>query len=244
VRDIISYQNLYEDEPFEATQVRYRRKKVLELLNKNTHKRILEVGCGLEPLYRYCDGYEKMVIIEPSPSFCEHAKEGIPERVVCLQGFLEDSIEEIKKEEPFFDYIVVSSLLHEVENPARLLTAVKLLCGENTVVHINVPNARSFHRLLALEMGLIKDVYQRSEQQVLMQRHSVYDMSSLKLAVGQAGFKVIESGSYFIKPLTHRQMQAMLDQEIINSNILDGLYRMEKYFPEYGSEIFVQIQIK
>lgn len=54
----ISYQTLYVDEPFEALQVKYRRKKVLEFLNRAPHQTILEVGCGLEPLYRYCDGYE------------------------------------------------------------------------------------------------------------------------------------------------------------------------------------------
>ena len=34
-------------------------------------------------------------------------------------------------------------------------------------------------------------------------------------------------------------MQSMLEQNIISKDVLEGMYKMEKYFPEYGSEIYV-----
>lgn len=45
--------------------------------------------------------------------------------------------------------MILSSLLHKVEDSQRFLRAVFKCCTENTVVHINVPNADSIHRLLA-----------------------------------------------------------------------------------------------
>ena len=57
MRNIINYQEKYLGEPFEAVQVCYRRKKVIELLEKYKHNNILEIGCGLEPLYKYFGGF-------------------------------------------------------------------------------------------------------------------------------------------------------------------------------------------
>ncbi len=75
-----------------------------------------------------------------------------------------------------------------------------------------------------------------------MQQNSTFDCESLKAISVKNGFTVKESGSYFVKPFTHQQMQDMLDHGIVNDNILEGLYKMEKYLPDYGSEIFVQLQ--
>ena len=53
MRDIHDYEIKYKEEPCETYQVKYRRKKVLELLKKNENKYILEIGCGLEPIFQF-----------------------------------------------------------------------------------------------------------------------------------------------------------------------------------------------
>ena len=50
MRDIARYTDNYMEIPFEEYQIRYRRKKVIEIVEKYPHDRILEVGCGLRPL--------------------------------------------------------------------------------------------------------------------------------------------------------------------------------------------------
>jgi hypothetical protein len=45
------------------------------------------------------------------------------------------------------------------------MLSANALCSANTLVHVNVPNAKSMHRLLALEMGLIDTLYAPSELQ-------------------------------------------------------------------------------
>lgn len=55
-----------------------------------------------------------------------------------------------------FDFIIISGLLHEVPDPKKLLQSIYKICKQDTLVHINVPNVYSFHRLLAYEMGCIK----------------------------------------------------------------------------------------
>lgn len=57
-------------------------------------------------------------------------------------GKLEDNIASLSKEK--FDYIVMSSLLHEVENPEELLRSVHQISSANTVIHVNVPMQNHF----------------------------------------------------------------------------------------------------
>lgn len=120
-----------------------------------------------------------------------------------------------------------------------MLAAIRDVANENTIIHVNVPNAQSFHRILAKEMGMIQNIHEQSFQMKLMQRQRTYDIDLLKQEIKDAGLMVIDSGSYFIKPFTHSQLQRGLDEKIIDEEVLDGLVKMEKYLPGMGAEIYV-----
>ena len=197
----------------------------------------------MEPLFLFYKDFTKYVIAEPCSLFFENAQQ-LVERdsinaVICYNDFLENIETELLDYE--FDYIICSSLLHEVENPRQLLQNIFNLCiKDKTIIHINVPNMNSFHRLLAKESGLIKDEYDKSQNNILLQQHTNFDMNMLKSMVQDAGFKIINSGSYFIKPFTHSQMEHLMDIGLLTNEILDGLYSMQKYMPNLGSEIFIE----
>lgn len=53
MRDIGDYADCYSINDFEQYQVEYRRKKVIEILEKYNPDLILEIGCGLDPIFRY-----------------------------------------------------------------------------------------------------------------------------------------------------------------------------------------------
>ena len=221
MRDIQDYEAKYQEEPCEKYQVKYRREKILELMLSCKHETVLEIGCGMEPLFEYVNDYKQMVI-------------------VCIQGFFEEKIDQIKATCGIYDFIVLSSLLHEVEGPEKLLKAIYQVCSDETIVHINVPNANSLHRLLAKEMGLIQDIHELSNLQKTLQRNSAFDLDSLCGIVSKCGFEVMQKGTYFPKLLSAGQMEKMLQQGIVKEDIFQGLNKMIKYVPEFGSEIFVQ----
>lgn len=62
MRDIKDYTKKYDERSFEEYQVRYRRKKVLEQIRKYHPSRVLELGCGKEPLFLYLDDIAFTVI--------------------------------------------------------------------------------------------------------------------------------------------------------------------------------------
>lgn len=238
MRDIERYSDNYFVQDFELYQVEYRRKMIIEQINKYCSKRILEIGCGCEPLFQHV-GNKDWVIVEPSELFCELAQKKAEgrEHICILQCFFEDCAEKLAKES--FDMIICSGLLHEVEEPKRMLESIWAICGENTIVHVNVPNANSFHRILAKNMNIISDVHEKSERNIMFQQNTVFDMDELTEMLTRCGYTILDKGSCLIKPFTHKQMYEMIEKEIINKEVLDGLDYMVRDFPQMGSEIFV-----
>lgn len=238
MRDLDRYQADYAALPFESIQAAYRRRRVMENLIRFGAKHILEVGCGTEPLFLHHPGFRSMHVVEPAQQF--HAKalaaaNGRPD-VCVLLGSLQQLVPVLK--EKAFDCIVLSSLLHEVPDPAALLASARALCAKNTTLHIYLPNANSFHRLLAREMGLIKDIHELSATQSQMQQSATYDSETLGALLKGAGLDVLETGSFFIKPFTHAQMAALREQGLLTDAMLEGLYAMGRHLPDIGSELY------
>lgn len=122
---------------------------------------------------------------------------------------------------------------------------IRDICNEEAVVHINVPNEYSLHRLLAYKAGYIKQTSEKSERNIVLQQTSVFNLQTLKDVICKsiAGAEILDQGSYFVKPFTHGQMEKMLGSGIIDERVLDGLYELIEYIPEFGSEIFVNYKI-
>lgn len=120
-----------------------------------------------------------------------------------------------------------------------MVEALYNVCDDKSTVVVNVPNAFSFHRILSKCMNQITDVHEMSGRNISMQQHSVFDMKSLEEIFLKHGFSVIEKGSYFVKPFTHGQMLEMMKSKIINMSVLEGLYNMIEYLPDFGSEIYI-----
>ncbi len=240
MRDIDRYTQEYVKHDFEEEQVFFRRKKILDIVNTYPHKRILEIGCGQEPLFQYVSDFEEYTVVEPSDLFFEHAVSlsGNDSRITCIHNFFG---KELALPSGAYDFIICSSLLHELDNPKEILEKVYEIADSETIFHINVPNAKSLHRILALESGLLENVCEVSERGMLLQQARVFDLDKLKQAVADSGFQVLETGSYFIKPFTHKQMEEMLEHKIIDEQVLGGLYNLTKWLPDYGSEIYVNV---
>lgn len=251
MRDIEKYEHdqFFSKNKFERYQEVYRRKKVKQIISQFDSKKedfhILEIGCGLKPLFLdYSDRYF-FSIAEPADNLYKNAERLAHEykKVKCYHGRFEDLTETLSTEH--YDMVICSSLLHEVEEPVVLLKCIHSICDEATVIHINVPNEASFHRLLAKEMNIIERLDEPSELNRVLQQNTIFDMQKLKVMIEENGGKVIESGSYFLKPFTHLQMQQCMEHEILNEDILEGLYKIcEDYFLEYGSEIFVNYKFE
>jgi len=243
MRDLDKYQAAYADVPFEPQQALYRKRKIVEHLRRHQARRILEVGCGLDPLCLHYADFEVLHIVEPSRAFFDAAADkcGKARGVTLHAGTLEQNAAQLARES--FDFVLLASLLHEVEDPERVLAHVRPLCAQGTVLQAIVPNANSLHRLLAVEMGLLDSVYGISPMQQALQQQRTFDLKRLTGLVERCGFSVFESGTFFVKPFAHAQMAELMQRGFLTAQMLDGFYALEKHLPEYGSEIYVNARV-
>jgi len=236
-RNMDEYVQQYCVLPFEPIQIEYRRKLVLSQVHRFAPRRLLEVGCGARPLFIDLPEEMEITVVEPAQTFADQARQLAlgRNRVRVLEGLIESV--DIGTDE--FDMVILSCVLHEVPDPTAMLDAIRRHCSLTTTLHVNVPNARSLHRLLAVAMGLIPSPNQQSDTQRLMQqRDTPYDAISLQTELSSSGFNVIEDGSLFVKPFTHSQMQELMESGFLTRDMLDGLDNLVNWLPELGSEVW------
>ena len=124
-RNIKEYENEYFSAPFTEINSKYRRKCVFKHMEKYPHCKILEIGCGYYPLFNDVNKkeYTEWKIIEPSSAFVENANQ-----IIDKMGFdsvkVERSLFEDAVIDDRYDFVICSSLLHEVENPSLLLSKI------------------------------------------------------------------------------------------------------------------------
>lgn len=239
-RDLARYTADYLALPFEATQAAMRRRLVLEQIGRWRPATLLEVGCGLAPLFTDLPGVD-CTVVEPTQAFAERALQLADgrRRVRVHHGYLHD----LAADAAGFDMVIVGCLLHELPEPDAFLAAVRRRCASHTVLHVNVPNAHSLHRLLAVAMGLIDTPFALSDTQRRMQQRGTYDLAGLQEALATAGFRTLDSGSLFVKPFTHAQMQELQDSGFLTPALLEGLYRLVEWLPAHGSEIYANARL-
>lgn len=251
MRDMVKYASEYVSNSFEMDyQVKYRMRKAIEIVQKYPHDKILEVGCGTESTAAYIKGWSTFTVVEPSDDFARIFRENYVSGggTRLIHSTLEDAVGELKNE--VYDYIIVSAVLHEVEDPADFMMKLGSLCGADTVLYLCVPNARSFHRLLANEAGIIKGLKEMSQNNRRLQQHSVFDIESLRSLVEDTAKALgkravfIEEGSFFIKPFTHAQMEECIKAGVLDDRLMEGLFRMISYMPALGSELYLNCQFR
>jgi 2-polyprenyl-3-methyl-5-hydroxy-6-metoxy-1,4-benzoquinol methylase len=133
-----------------------------------------------------------------------------------------------------YDTIVMSHVLEHIKDPVLVLRKIYSWLHDDGVFLISVPNAKSIHRIVAVEMGLLKSVHELNSRDHELGHYRVYDMDMLKSHVTEAGFKIRETGGIFLKPVSNGQIEQHWTAEMI-----EGFYKAGKYFHENCAEIFI-----
>lgn len=242
MRNLEGYTDEFLSLPFERTQELFRREAILECITKNGYKNILEVGCGIEPIFTSLPDSINCTVVEPSTRFFEIAK--VKAKNYKNAQVVNVTIENFEKDSDY-DLVILASVLHEVVEKEAFIKKIWQLSSDSTTLYINVPNAKSVHRLLAVSMGIIKEATELSSTQIKMQQMSrPYTVETLSSFLNTSGFSVSSYGTLFFKPFTHEQMQNLINTGFLTNDMLRGFYSMTQFFPEFGSEIWMMANKK
>lgn len=188
----------------------------------------LELGPAHGVMTKYLiSDFEELHLIEGSKELIDK----IPDyaNVKKINSLFEDYETDLK-----YDTIIMGHVLEHIYNPVEVLLKIKTWLSDNGVFLISVPNAKSIHRMAAVEMGLLETVYTLNDRDRELGHYRVYDLDLLKLDIVKAGLRILDSGGIFLKPLSNKQIQ-----DNWNEKMIEGFHKLGKYFPENCAEIFV-----
>jgi SAM-dependent methyltransferase len=230
------------DHDFESECIRARHACNLRNLQRLRPGTILEVGCGDDFLVDRARAaalpFTGWTIVEPAEAYARLADERAASdaRVRVLRGYIEDVA---RKGGPLegvaFDAVLLSGLLPHVPDADQVVrdAVARLRPGGHLLV--TCANARSFHRLLAVEMGLIADPRELGARNQRYGQFEVFDRESLGALLARAGLVDLRFEGYLFKPFPHPQMRAVLAQ--LPAGAGRGLDELGRRFPDNAAEI-------
>lgn len=133
-----------------------------------------------------------------------------------------------------YDTIIMSHVLEHISDPVFVLRRIKQWLKPGGRILVAVPNAKSIHRLAAVQMGLLETEYTLNDRDFQLGHYRVYDIDSLKKDLNVAGYTILASGGYFLKPVSNGQIDANWSEEMI-----EGFYKLGNQFQENCAEIYV-----
>ena len=108
-----------------------------------------------------------------------------------------------------------------------LLKHVKKFMTDDGIILITVPNANSIHRLVGVEMNLLKSKYELNQSDLKVGHKRVYDFEGLERDVNGASLSISGSGGYNLKMVSLSQMKGW------SNPLLDSIYEVSLSMPKY-----------
>ena len=132
-----------------------------------------------------------------------------------------------------YDTIIMGHVLEHIADPIVALKKIYSLLKEDGIFLVSVPNAKSLHRMVAVEMGMLESEYELNSRDIELGHYRVYDMSILEAHLEKSGFNIDHMGGYFLKPLSNGQIENEWNDEMI-----EGYYKVGKHFQKNCAEIY------
>jgi 2-polyprenyl-3-methyl-5-hydroxy-6-metoxy-1,4-benzoquinol methylase len=133
-----------------------------------------------------------------------------------------------------FDTIILNHVLEHIEDPNKLLKMIYNWLSDDGICIIGVPNAKSFHRLAAVKMGLLQTEYELNSRDKELGHFRIYDLDLLKKQTTNVGFKIKHEGGIFLKFLSNSQIEQFLPDEVI-----DAYFDLAQNFYNNSAEIYI-----
>lgn len=188
----------------------------------------LECGPATGYMTKYLvNDFKKLYAIEGAATLLDK----IPDykNIIKVKSLFENYKPKIK-----FDTIILNHVLEHIENPVHLLKKMREWISEKGVICVGVPNAKSFHRLAAVKMGLLKTEYELNERDKKSGHYRVYDFNLLKQHAIESGYEIINMGGVFIKFLSNYQMEQFFSEQMIQA-----FFEISESCPENCAVIYV-----
>lgn len=197
----------------------------------------LEIGVGAGDWTRILsNAYDRLDIVEASESLLERVQEACRGHRATITPHACELEDFEPPAESHWNHIFMTFLLEHLIDPVSQMKRISKWLAPGGKLFVAVPNANSLHRVLAVRMGLIRDVTELSENDHRVGHQRVYTTSELKRQLEEAGFRRLEFRHVGLKPLALSQMEGW------GESLVKTITRSGDLAPEHAAYIGVVVQ--
>ncbi len=169
-------------------------------------RNVIDLGWGSGIVARALrDAGRAVLVVEGSEQNCRAARAA---HIACVQELFEEF-----EPDGRYDCTIASFVLEHVADPIALL---KRAHGWTERLVVVVGNAASWHRRLAVQMGLQPTLETLSARDHAVGHYLVYDHRGIQAALGASGWRELRSVGLMLKPLPNAMM-AHFDERLIRA---------------------------
>ena len=216
-----------------SIQLNWYPRRIIQLVQNSNS--ILELGLGHGVASEvFSHFFARHVVIEASSAVINNFRMRFPD---CHPQIIESYFEDYESPERF-DVIVLGFILEHVDDPNKILTHYKKFLSAQGKMFVTVPNAEVLNRRLGYLAGILPDIHELSEHDLLCGHKRYFTLASLTQEVENAGYKVAHVEGIYLKPFTTSQIKSLE----FNDRILEALCTVGKDYPELCCGILAQIE--
>ncbi|MCS6917549.1 MAG: class I SAM-dependent methyltransferase [Chitinophagales bacterium] len=198
---------------------------------------VLELGPASGQLTRLLSQRARRVVaVEGSSAFLEQARRCVGD---CAHVQFELSYFEDFHTTERFDCIVLQHVLEHIREPEPVLRRLASFLLPDGLLAVSVPNAYALSRQLAVAMGLLPSVFALSENDRNHGHYRIYDWSALEHQLAAAGYVIIGRHGLYLKLLSDRQQEQMLQAKIMGEQQIKGLWTLADQYRDIAGGIMV-----
>lgn len=193
---------------------------------------VLELGCATGLMTEALAAAGGVVVgVDRSEIYVERARQrGLESATFVIADVVELELGRT------FDHVVAANLAHEVPEPARLLEVARRHLRPGGQVHVTVPNPRSLHRLVGIEMGLLADTGAVGERAQSLETLRTLDAPVLEALAASVGLAVVHRAGVMLKPLPNAQMATLAPE------LIEGLLAAARHAPDLCAMTYLVLQ--
>lgn len=158
--------------------------------------------------------FKRHVVVDASPAVIDNFRQRFPDSKVEIAESYFETFDTPER----FDVIVFGYILEHVDDPVLVLKHFRRFLAPGGKMFIAVPNAEVLNRRLGHLAGMLPDMQELSEHDLLLGHKRYYTVESLRKDIQHAGYTIQRLEGIYLKPLTTSQMISLnLDDKIIQA---------------------------
>lgn len=231
--------SLVETYAIDTVSEQYKRLEFIEKLSRHLELGGLDVvefgsasGRLTELLAAHCGG---VTAVDGSARFIEIARRQVGELEVNFVHSMFENFDPVSAP----DLLVMHHILEHVDETVPLLQHIRSFLKPGGHIAITVPNAMALSRQLAVEMGMLENVYALTENDHHHGHQRVYDWSSLRNDVRGSGFEIVGEHGLAFKLFADFQNEKIAEAGIIGDAQFRGLWSLGDRYPEVAGAIMM-----